>query len=176
MIVGMPAKPDVEMDSIREALKAYVKKSGRGAIGIVAKQANLSREYVGRFRNGEDIGHNSIRSIGDALKQLEGNSWTESPSLSAIYQFTPIYWGFSVFCRRHYLGKALKMSDGAVILRHQKAPVRRKKRTRTIFAKAGKWCAKRAYSPSDGRYASSAAATWCASSSLLQLHRMRPPA
>ena len=63
MVKQMANLVQTDMERIRSRLNALLDRKGHGAIGGFAKRVGISRQYLARFRKGQDVGWQTLQAI-----------------------------------------------------------------------------------------------------------------
>ena len=63
MVAVMTNSVQTDMERIRGRLNALLDRKGHGAVGDFAERVGVSRQYLARFRKGEDVGWQTLQAI-----------------------------------------------------------------------------------------------------------------
>lgn len=76
MVAVMTNSVQTDMERIRGRLNALLDRKGHGAVGDFAERVGVSRQYLARFRKGEDVGWQTLQAIRRELESEDhaGNS------------------------------------------------------------------------------------------------------
>jgi len=69
-MLGFMRKP--EMEEIREQLALLIARKGYGSVGEIAQEVGITRQHLGKFRNGLDVSNKTLRKI-RAVIEHEGS-------------------------------------------------------------------------------------------------------
>ena len=79
MVGVMVSSAQTDMERIRARLNALLDRKGHGAIGGFAERVGVSRQYLARFRKGEDVGWQTLQAIRHELESEDSPGDSPEP-------------------------------------------------------------------------------------------------